>query len=428
MTPTEIEKYINSNEELLVRKIMSFKYSFIYILIILSGILYFSLPLWTQFEYPKWSKFFIAQDRTWALIILIVGSFLVYLTNQKLKAFISFLIVSCSWLIPIYILGSFRWQSFAPIFFILINFGFLKLFKKKQLFSLIFVFITFIGLVVFLGYDVNQNNDGKIFQYFSILHIEVVLFFFINLIYSKNLINLSCFNPLQLFSPLPIPDETTIVIDDTDKKFYFFKGILYIIQSQIIFVSMMLLFKSNTFKEPPSIPIQFYFFILFITASLKVCSGLLWMYGYKAPSTSYFFALAKSPLEAWQRGSVFFAKFIFSKIYLPIWIKFRSNLFAIIGSVLFISLHLFLLHEFVLSHLLAYLFPKLNFIASTWLSLKQQSYWILLWLLWIIAFELTFKKNNFFTKTKTGNWLLVIFTHVGNMSIIPIAMLLSNIL
>lgn len=428
MSPIETENKIITFENKLIQKFASHQYAVLITGIILLIFLYFTLPLWTQSEYPKWSKFFIAQDRTWALIILIVGSFFVYFVKPKYQTYLSLAFITSSWVIPLNILGSFRWEILAPIIFILGNYFFLKKFRKYHLVSLAFVAVLFLCLILFLGFDANKNHDGKVFQYFSVLHIEVILFFFINSIFSKSTHDQLSFNPLQLFAPLPIPDESYIINNKTEKKTNFIKGALYIIEAQFIFMALIALFRFEPFKESPSVPIQFYLFILFISASLKVCSGLLWMYGIQSPPTSYFLLLAKSPLETWQRGSLFFAKFIFSKIYLPLWIRTRNNLISTLASIMFVALNLFILHEFILGNLLSFLFPNLKFMVSTWFSLKQQTLWLGLWILWIFLFEHTFKKINFLSKTSIGNWILLLLTHLGNMSIIPVMLFLSDIL
>lgn len=428
MSPIDIEKKITKFENDLITKLSASGYSVFFVTLVLLSSLYLILPVWTKNPFPEWSRFFIAQDRIWALTSLLSGAYLFHFTKDSFKPLVAALSIACSWIIPIYLLGSFRLEALAPLIYIALNTLLLYKYKRFKIPSLIISVFMFLVLILFLGYDVILNKDGKIFQYFSILHLEVIIFFYINMIFSTNNSYLFYLNPLLLFSPLPIPDESSIVVNKNEKKFYLLKGLLFIAEAQVLLLIIIFIFNFLDFKIPPSIPVQFYLFIIFISAGMKICSGLLWMYGIKSPATSHFLLLAKSPLETWQKGSVFFAKFIFSKIYLPLWIRMRSHILSTTFSISFILFHLYLFHEVILGNLLVWLFPSLNFMSSSIASLKQQALWVILWILWILFFEFTLSKIDLLKKSSLGHWLLVFITHLGNMSIIPLTLYLSGIL
>lgn len=429
MGPLKLEQFISNIENSLLQFILNRKFAFLYLTLIFFAAMFFLSPLWTHSQFPSWTKFFVAQDRYWALMTLLIGAYISYWVNSKLYFHLLLVFfISTSWLLPIYQLGSLRWEAVAPIIYILINSFFIGQFRQHfQKGLVVFSIASYLSLVIFLGFDVLQNKDGRIFQYFSLLHLQMILFYFISRILRGPQSSFFDFNPLQLFSPLPLPEESQHLISGQEKKSLFYKGTLQILEAQALFLLLMFVFKFTPETTQKLIIFQFYSFLFFITASMKTLTALLWMYGFKTPSVSYFLILAKSPLETWQRGSVFMAKFIFSVIYFPLWKKFRNHFFPIVACVVFVLFNLFIFHEVILGGILSSLFPTLQFVMAKMASIKQQVLWAALWILWIFIFEYTFNKMTFLKKTALGHWLLIALTHAGNMSIIPLTIYLLNI-
>lgn len=426
MAYSQFEQKIIQFENKTLNKLLSLKCPITFVFTLFSLTAPFLIFLWTKTDFPGWSKLYILQDRIWALVLLVLGAFFSYSTPQRMKVWCFFTFMTASWLIPVYILDSFRLAVLAPIIFVLINTFSRHYFRKNKFLLFLFLTISFLGLIVFLAFDVLNNKDGKIFQYFSILHLEAIFIYFLNSIYTSTWLVSLNFNPLQFFFPLPLPEETSLHKDPQEKKILFIKGALYLIEAQVVFLILFSILKFFNFVSAPNTITSFYLFLLTLIGGMKVCTALLWMYGFNTPATSDFIFFAKSPLETWQRGSVFMAKFIFSKIYLPLWVRFRNNILPSVASILFILFNLFFFHELLIANLLKFFFPSLNFVAASLSSIKQELTWALLWIVWIVLFHYTLSKLKVLHTTKWGSCVLILTTHLGNMSIIPMALYLSN--
>lgn len=428
MSPNQFEFKWKTAEDKITNYFVQSNFSFLMFLTVLAGFSYLLFPLWQSSEYPGWARLNLAQDRYWASLTIIIGSLLYYFIPSKITNIYLILIVCLSWFIPVYLLDSLRISSVFPVLYILINsiliFKF-KEYKKSLLFVCTFLFLI---LVVLVGLDVEISKKGKLFQYFSLIHFEMLFFYFVQTIYQQNFNFTFNFNPLQLYSPVPIPTESEFLQNTQLKKSYFIKGFIEIAQSCLLFYGIFMALRIDYFKRQDFIIIQYIIFLFFVIAVMKSLHGILWIFGFKTPSATHFVLLAKSPLETWQRGSVFLAKFIFNTIYFPLWKVFRNQFFAIAGVLIFIFFHLFVLHDILLKNILILFFPTFQTLPTNFHQLSQQLIWFLIWFLWIIVFMFTFQKIEFFKKSSSGQWLLIALTHIGNMLMMPLAFYLTQLL
>lgn len=434
MSPLDFEFEWKKKEEQIASFFDQNKFSILFFLLVFLVFTFASRTLWTSSNYPLWTNLFIIQDRYWASLILISLAFVAYHIPKKYHPSFLFFSMAVSWLLPIYYLHSLRWASALPILYIAFNSFINKKLPGHRLVSLFINFTSFFGVLLGLAADSIHSHDFKMLQYYSILHTEFLFLFFVQLNFQNDRNLALCFSPTHLYAPLPIPEESFAQAfnrsksGQNEKKSLFVRGALQLVQSQLIFVAIFLIARSNFLASAENSFLHYYFFLFLIVGAMKVVTGLLWLYGFKTPSASYFLFLAKSPLETWQRGSVFVAKFIFSSIYLPIWKIFRKSLIASGVVVTFIAFHVFLFHELVLRSLLSWFFPALQLPVQNLQALTQQSIWLGLWVLWIIFFQFFISPRPFFRTKSIGPWLLILLTQIGNMNIIPLTSLLTKVL
>lgn len=428
MSPNQFEFKWKTVEDKITSYFVQSNFSFLIFLTVLSGLSYLLLPLWQSSDYPAWARLNLAQDRYWASLTIIIGSLFFYFIPQKITNIYLIFILCLSWFIPVYLLDSLRISSLYPILYILINSILIFKFKEYKKSLLIICTFLFLILVVLFGLDVELSKKGKLFQYFSLIHFEMLFFYFIQTIYQQNFNFIFNFNPLQLYSPIPIPAESEFIQNKQFKKTYFVKGMIEIAQSVLLFSCLFISLKVDFLKRQDSIIIQYVVFLFFVIAVMKSLHGILWLFGFKTPSATHFVLLAKSPLETWQRGSTFVAKFIFNAIYFPLWKAFRSQFFAVTGVLLFVFFHLFILHDILLKNILILFFPAFQTMPASFHQLSQQLIWFLVWFLWIMGFMFSFQRIEYFKKSAFGQWLLIVFTHIGNMLIMPLGFYLTQLL
>jgi hypothetical protein len=379
---------------------------------------------------PAWGRFFIFQDRYWASVVLVGGAFLFRLLSLRLRGkflFLSFLLIA-SWFIPLYKLGALGSAALYPLLFIGACLFILQFLQNKML-----CISSFIGFYLLLNWGLYESavrtHNGKILQYFSVLHLDVILLYFINRLFAgKDLNRLFDLNPLQLFAPLPIPRDSQVLESKSRSRLYFVKGAFQIIQSQLL-LALVFKFSSLEFIKISENPLIHYFvFIFTVICGMKMMTGILWMFGFQVPVASYFLLLAKSPLEIWQRGSTYLAKFTFDNIYFPLWKKYRRNPISIAVTVLFVFLHLFFFHEVFLKSVMEQFNPNLlPFHFDTHLLL-QQIIWLLVWLTWILLFPKIKQGVQNLLGENRGAWVLILLTHTTCALIIPLTFYLMKIL
>lgn len=432
LTPTYVESSWTKFEDRLTQKFVSNSFSVVLFFFVFFIGAFLTYNSWTGLNLPSWSRLFIAQDRYWASLFLLGGAFLFYGFNSAVQAtqLVLGLIVTCSWLFPIEKLEAFRFEAFYPVLFLFACSFLLHFFKNKKLLS--FCFCIFLFLLMNFGlYEVAmRTQNGKILQYFSVLHLDLLLLYFIQRIFAgQNLPKIFDLNPLQLYAPLPIPADSKWVSSKSEKRLFFIKGCLQVLWAQVGFFILLNTSHLDFFYKTENPYIHYVFFLVFILSAMKMLTGLLWMYGFKVRPASHFIFLSKSPLEIWQRGSVYMANFAFFNIYLPIWTRVRNYLLPAFVVILFVYLHLFFFHDIFLKMIMKQLLPSLFNSEITIQSVVQPFIWIGIWVTWIAMFYLgTRKVAKYTTADQLGGWALILMTHAGSASIIPLMLFLQNIL
>lgn len=428
-TPVTLEKIWIDTENKIAEKLSTFSAIVLFFSLFFLGGAYFGYGTWTTLPLPAWGRFFIAQDRYWASIVLLAGAFFHYLLNPKGKLNILVLssIVTASWLFPLSKLQAIRIEAFYPILFVFLCSSILKFVKTKKVFLLFFFIGIFILLVFGLYQAAATTHNGKVLQYFSVLHLDVLLLYFIQRLFvGQNLEPDFDFNPLQLYLPLPIPAESTLSSKKAERKLLFVKGCIQIAQAQIIFLILLTIVSKQYFRETEN-PYSHYLVFLFLVAcGMKMVTGLLWAYGFKTPPASYFIFLAKSPLEIWQRGSTYLAKFAFFNIYLPIWKRVRNSFFPSAAVLAFVFFHLFFFHEVLIKKIISLFIPGIVVAGLSPEVLMQQLIWLAIWLIWIFCFLFVLKKYPLAIHGRFSSWFLVLLTHLGSASVIPVTFYLME--
>lgn len=392
-------------------------------------IAYFSYGLWAQNSFPPWSRFNLVQDRLWATYVLIFLSFIPLFIHQ-LRHSVLFLLfaVSIAWLFPIYKIDALSLNAIAPIIYlvacaVIVNIKFLARFLKAAL-----IVLLFLGLVSWVTRNAILSENSKLILYFSNLHLDLLLLYFIGSIFNKKPFpNSLHFNPLQLIAPSPLPEQLEMKNNSSYEK-QFIKGMLGIFNAQFIFVFLIFLLTQDAIARNTNPLLYYCVFILTIVAAMKMVSSLLWIYGIKTVSATYFLILAKSPIEVWQRGSVFVADFLFNKIYLPIWKRSRSITLAAIATVFSVLVHVFVFHEMLIKTLLRYQFGDFLFGSFGLNQALQWGIWVAIWLVWILIFSIFLKTTKPLHSISVFQWILVFLTHIGSALVFPIVFQLSTII
>lgn len=390
---------------------------------------YLTFDLWTQSQFPKWSRFYIAQDRLWATYILVGFSFIPLFINQLRNSSIFLvMVVALSWLYPVSRLGPLTWGAFLPIVFLVLGAVVINSGKWSRWLKLGILFILFLSLVSFLTYEALQFQNNKILLYFSNLHLDLLFIYFIGALFNSTKVSYQIhFNPLQLMSPLPLPEKTQICATMTDYNKQFVQGMIELLQAQIIFIILIVSYQSFYVKTTVNPLVHYFLFLGFIVAAMKCISALLWIYGIKSIPATYFLVLAKSPIEVWQRGAVYLADFIFNVVYMPVWKYFRKQWLAAVFVIFAILFHMFLFHEFLVKSILRFLFGSENFGTFNLSDFRSQALWIGVWLAWIGLFFVFQKLTRRWHKLKPFQWLLIILTHLGSAFVIPLVSYLGRI-
>lgn len=391
---------------------------------------YFSFDLWTQTRFPQWSRFNLVQDRLWAAYVVIFSSFLpLFVTRFRNSKLFLMLVLALSWLLPIYAVGAIGIASSFPIIYLFLSSVVVASDKINRWIKLITVVVLFLGLVSLITRDIINSQNHKVLLYFSNIHMDLSLLYFIGAIFNKVPFTfLMHFNPLQFISPSPLPESTQTSQNSSDYEKQCFRGWLGIVQTQIIFLIIIGLLKLDSIANTQNPLIHYLFFILTITGAIKVVSSILWIYGFQSPSSTYFIILAKTPIEIWQRGAVFIADFLFNKIYLPTWKMFRRIWLSSMLSVLAILFHLFIFHEWIVKSVLRIQFGNMLFGNFGWLETKQWGLWISVWLVWIFLFLGVTKLSKPFHSYALFQWVMVLITHLGSAMTLPIATYLLTII
>jgi hypothetical protein len=197
--------------------------------------------------------------------------------------------------------------------------------------------------------------------------------------------------------------------------------------AQSIFLIQILYYRGLKIGQQPEPYMQYLLFIFFIVAMMKSVTGLLWIYGINSMSATHFLVLAKSPLEVWQRGSVFIADFLFNKIYLPVWRRFRNLWLSSILVIVAIFVHLFVFHEVLIKTILRFQFGDVYFSIISFSEIFQWLIWALVWLVWIGIFSVFLKLTQAWHQNRLFLWLLVLLTHLGSSAIFPVVTYLIGI-
>lgn len=443
ISPLQLENRILTAEKSLTDSLSEKSWFFAVGILICLIYAFFSYPLWFE-PHPEWSRFYLFQNRYWGALVMAFGGIFFLGVANRFRTFYFLFLLALSWLAPCLQMGIYRPIILVPIGMVFIL-GFLvaqihksKLFglslNSRRGIGLVTVIGTFLLAVWLIAFDAKTSLDFRLFKFFWTFHFELLLLFFVGCCFSAQPVNiLLALNPLQLWSPLTWPESTLPVIDSSrDYKMKLRKvkvsGLLQLILSNSQFLAVLLLMhwlpEESDFLGALS---HYFYFLLTVTAAFGAVTGYLKLFGYQALDATYFLFLAKSPLEIWQRGSVYMSKFLFQFVYFPIWKRTRSIYLAGAIVILAVFFHLNLFHEFFLREFIRWLAPSLP-IAATSLNqtLLIPLLWGLIWLVWIGAFQLAMKLLPALRGSK-GAWAAIFITHIGSSQILSIAKWLSEV-
>jgi len=384
-----------------------------------------SYPFWAQIQ-PGWSRFFLAQDRYWSSVTLFSGFCLSFILPYSWRAYFFRILFAAIWLVPCFVLKIYRPVVLAPVAFVALNTLWLLLPRPtwaRKFLAAGFVTASFVFLLWLIGLDAGLSKDYRLFRFFWVLHLEMLLLYYLRESFrSQAILPSISLNPLQLFAPLPWPTTLSRADNKTEIHSLQVSGLLQLFVAHAIFLLLLWVVP----KLPVEIPyvgslLQYVTFIFFATAAFNCVSGPLRMFGFRAGDATYFLALSKSPLEIWQRGSVYMAQFLFQVVFFPIWKRTRQLWLAGGVLVLLVLIHIYFFHELFLRELLRWLAPTLPIAETQWDQIFWVPiFWMSSWVLWIGLFHGLTKVFRFL-KTENGAWVAIVLTHLGSSQIFLVA-------
>jgi hypothetical protein len=432
LSPVELEQKINQFEEGLSSQLAKRRWVIPLSFFFIGAYLWWAFALWTK-PMPSWSRFFIAQDRLYAQMTLLVGFYVSFIMPIHWRKYLFPLLMICSWLVPVAVLKIDRPIVFAPVVFLFINaltlrrsrVGMISKFAAAS-----FAVLSFGILVWLIGRDAEISKTYDLFRYFWTLHVEMLLLYFLSAAFRSEPVSFEqSLNPVQLVLPLPWPKNLSLLPKSKDLEVLRMSGLLRAAYGQAVFVVLLLVIPRMPIPAPEANnPRHYLSFIFFVSACFATVTGFLRMFGYNAPPASYFLLLAKSPLEIWQRGSTYMAQFLFNNVFLPTWLRSRKMWLASVVLIVVVFFDLYLFHELFLRELLRWLAPTLPIRSGT----TQQIFllpllWMCSWLLWIATF-FGLTKVWPFLKTDTGAWVAIVLTHLGCSQMYWLARLMAKAL
>lgn len=442
MSPLQLENRILTIEKSVTDFLTKKSWFFPVGIFICASYIFFSYSLWFE-PHPEWSRFYLFQNRYWGSLVMALGAIFYLAISYRFRTFYFLMLMALSWLIPCFQMGVYRPIIAAPVGLVLILTLIVSRIHQSKIFglsligrrwvSLIAVIASFLFTIWLIAEDARISSDFRLFQFFWTLHFEMLLFFFVGCCFSSQPTNLLlALNPLQLWSPLTWPDSAVTLSpssQDYVQKLRRLKvsGLLQVILSNFQFLVILLLMRWLPVESDFFGAFSHYlYFLLTVTAAFGAVTGFLKLFGYQATDATYFIFLAKSPLEIWQRGSIYMSKFLFQFVYLPVWKRTRRIWLASATVMLVVFFHLNLFHEFFLREFIRWMTPSLP-IASASLSqtLLIPLLWSLVWLMWIGVFQISLKSFPALRESK-GAWVAIVITHIGSSQILSIAKWLAQ--
>ncbi|MGZ5279373.1 MAG: hypothetical protein ACXWC9_05500 [Pseudobdellovibrionaceae bacterium] len=420
-----MESRILSFEKSCVEKFSRSSWFLILVLIAVALYSWLSYPVWAQTQ-PGWSRFFLAQDRYWSAVTLFFGFYLGFVLPFSWRKYFYQILFAAIWLVPCFVLKIYRPIIVAPIAFVALNTFWLLLPRvtwSRKIGAAGFVAASFVLLLWLIGLDAEISQDYRLFRFFWVLHLEMLLLYFLRESFrSQAILPSISLNPLQLFAPLPWPTTLSRADSKAEIRTLQVSGLIQLVFAQTLFFLLLIAVP----KLPVEIPylgnmLQYAAFIFFATAAFNIVSGSLRIFGFRAGDATYFLALSKSPLEIWQRGSAYMAQFLFQVVFFPIWKQTRKLWLAGTVLALLVLIQIYFFHELFLRELLRWLAPTLPIAETQW----EQIFWIPIfwmscWLVWIGLFHALTKVFRFL-KTEHGAWVAIFLTHLGSSQILFLA-------
>lgn len=379
--------------------------------------IYLSYNIWSQ-PLENGNPLLFAQDRFWAIVAIAPFAFLSFYVSSKIQTALLVITVTASWILPLYKMESLTWFAAIPLLFLaVISLLFRISFTSSLARSMRAFMILLLFLVSFWGISKAPqfSGDAKIFMYFVFLHAEILaVIFFLRSLQSRKPQTQQIWNPLQLVGPLPWPESNTVTREEA--RVLRARGWLEIFRGQLTFMFIVLMFRYiPVYDNWNGRLVSYLGFIFAVSGGMAVISGFQHIFGFAVPPASNFIFFAKSPLEIWQRGSTYMARFLFETLFFPLWKRTRTFAIPTIVVGLVVFFHLFFFHDLVLRSLLVKLSPHLP-IAKPQIEnyLWQPLIWSGLWLVWILIFEWGLKK----TPLRQWVWILIALTHLGSSQIL----------
>jgi hypothetical protein len=427
MTPQKLEAQFLKIERSLILRLSQISWSVNSGLVLGTLCLFLVFPLWSTPQ-PEWSRFYLAQDRFWGAVALFYGFYFSLLVPHRWKSWCYLFLMCTAWLVPLFILQIARPVIIAPIIFVIASTFWVSIYRRraiqanakvnKFLFSLI-VIGGFVLVLWLLGQDAAKTQDHRLFRYFWTLHLELLVLFFLGNLFSTKTTPLeNSLNPLQLLAPFPWPESIRLAQEPRQLYELRVAGLLQLIRTNFTFALLMLVLKWLPKSAGPWTSFTHYVsYLLFISAALGTVSGFIKLFGYQAPDLTYFLFLAKSPLEIWQRGSTYMAKFLFQFVYLPSWKFTRRTWVAALAVLLAVFVHLHLFHDLFLREVVRWLTPELPVAATSWaVTFGTPLVWSLIWVIWIGIFQVL-RRIIPFLHSDSGAWVAILLTHLGSSQI-----------
>ncbi len=320
-------------------------------------------------DFPAWSRYDLMQDRVWITLSLVLLSPLHFLIPRQYLGLFYSVVMLLGWSICGTLLGlSPGVWLLHPIFFFLMYFTINKISCTKPTIEILVkstIILTLFGIDLLLAGWVASHGSPNYLTLLSKFRFEYILIFALFLIFSGHSKKSGLLlQPLQLSHAIPLPQDA--FYNPATKNWW--RGIynvslgslLSLVLGQLALLNPSSLATTPFLSSVLSSFFLYFYFCLFVIASMNIISGLARIFGLELRDGTYFLFLAKSPLEFWRRSSTYLYQFVINYVFLPIVRRTRSTLAAVSLSAIFTLLQIFFLHEICVRGFLKLAYPQLQ--------------------------------------------------------------------
>jgi hypothetical protein len=434
LSPQDVESYFVLQEKRVIKFFSSLPRSWFPPLAmgIMGAIYYFIIyPMAADYS-PLQLNLRAYNERRWMFFpIGLMGLLYPYISSRLLLP-LNILFVFTTWFLVCFINQSqsvLAYLSFPTLMILSLFLLRFDLFKwVTRWIKILMIILIFISVGYYLAINALKTQNSGVLSLFWIVHPQFYLLFLFSWIMIKKTgpSTWLSISPINLTWGTLWPEETTLLIGSKEDRWKNWNHGLYncLVGSffyLIVFGSKVLV-KNASWNEIYLTSYYYIYFLLFIVGTFNMFIGLARMIGIHCPDPTNFLLLAKSPLEVWQRGSVYLYKFFLRYIFIPLYRNLKNYLLTMLISLLLVITHMFLFHDIFVVKLFMLMIPEMKAPGFSFFpTLLFSVSWGAIWFIWIILAATVWQKHLVKASSPFLVWLSILLNHIIVASIYPSA-------